>query len=786
MLRTLKAKIILITLATLLVLSVLVLLLASNVYNNNKHERAQMCDIAVAYFSEQVNKSIGQLQENAKDLALMGKILYKSDKNNQDLLDFLVKKNFENNNLAVGGGVWFEPYKINPSKERVCAYAFHNDKEVVVDPSFAAEQYNYFTQMWYTSIKKEIQDGLDVSWTPPYFDQTGTHALMTTIGAGIFDNDNNLIGMSTVDWKLDNIIKKVSELKPTPNSFALFADKDSGFILALTAKNEEGNFVGKSLTDITWYSPELETGDTFKYNRIDYMTFVKILDNDMLLVVNVPLSELYGDITHHLKLMLALILFTIFIIVLIIYVILTKNVNKPIDYLVKTAEQIGNGDLEVQMKIDEPQEFAELASSFNKMTKDIKEYITNLNNITAEQKRIESELNIAKSIQNSVLPSVFPPYPSRTEFAIFASMQTAKEVGGDFYDFFFIDSDHFAFLIADVSGKGIPAALFMMNTKTLLKNIAKSGLSLDEVMTRVNNKIFKTNEQGFFVTIFLCVLELSTGKLSYVNAGHNPPLIKRVNGKFEYLKPEANLVAGAMNDFQYKSGEDKLNSGDFIFLYTDGITEAMNTAQEFYGEQRLLNTLNKTEEINVENILAEVKSDVESFADDEVQTDDITMLAFEYKGARAVNMKEIKEKSFNGVKTFLLPADIAKFKNVLEWVEAMCEDADVPHYHRTKLNVAIEEIFVNISTYAYPPKEGDVEISFKINKGNEIEVTFTDSGTPYNPLEQAPPDITLSAEERPVGGLGIFIVKNSMDFMGYEFKDRQNILTIKLKFTDEN
>ena len=240
--------------------------------------------------------------------------------------------------------------------------------------------------------------------------------------------------------------------------------------------------------------------------------------------------------------------------------------------------------------------------------------------------KTEAELNVASKIQKDMLPCIFPAFPERKEFDIHAIMDPAKEVGGDFYDFFLIDDDHLAIVIADVSGKGVPAALFMVISKTLIKNYAQIGLSLSDVFTMANNQLCENNEEGLFVTAWMGVLEISTGKFSYVNAGHNPPLLKRNNGDFEYLKCKPGFVLAGIEDFKYKQDEMHLDKGDTVFLYTDGVTEANNNKNDLYSEERLLNKLNDNKNEPISNIISKIRQDVDLFAGEIPQFDDITML----------------------------------------------------------------------------------------------------------------------------------------------------------------
>ena len=246
--------------------------------------------------------------------------------------------------------------------------------------------------------------------------------------------------------------------------------------------------------------------------------------------------------------------------------------------------------------------------------------------------RIESELNIANAIQKNMLPSIFPPFPDYKEFDIYASMEPAKEVGGDFYDMFLIDKNHLGIGIADVSGKGVPAALIMMITKTLIKNTALNGYEINEVFNRVNNLLCEKNALNHFVTGWYGILDLQTGKLEFVNAGHNPPIIfTKKNNNIEFLKTKPNFVLAGMENTNYKKHEIILEPGDRLFLYTDGVTEATNINNELYGENRLKDFLSNHINQDVEKTIKDLKNDIENFVGDADQFDDITMLEFLFK-----------------------------------------------------------------------------------------------------------------------------------------------------------
>lgn len=277
-------------------------------------------------------------------------------------------------------------------------------------------------------------------------------------------------------------------------------------------------------------------------------------------------------------------------------------------------------------------EIEKLSGSFKEMMTDITDYVENLQTITAEKERISAELGIATQIQADMLPRIFPAFPDREEFDIYASMNPAREVGGDFYDFFLIDDSHLAVVIADVSGKGVPAALFMVIAKTLIKNHAQFGSDPADIFTITNNQLCEGNEAGLFVTAWLGVLNLLTGEFVYVNAGHNPPLLKQAGGEFEYLKSPAGFVLAGMEDIRYTQRSTWFSKGDKLILYTDGVTEAENKEQEEYGSGRLRETVNRGKEKDAKTLVTEICRSVADFAGGAQQFDDITVVSLVYEG----------------------------------------------------------------------------------------------------------------------------------------------------------
>ncbi len=389
----------------------------------------------------------------------------------------------------------------------------------------------------------------------------------------------------------------------------------------------------------------------------------------------------------------------------------------------------------------------------------------------------ETELNTATEIQASILPSSFPAFPDRREFDIHASMDPAKEVGGDFYDFFLIDDDHLAMVIGDVSGKGVPAALFMMSSKILINDHATIGGKPSEILERVNKLVYATNKAHMFVTVWLGILEISTGKLITSNAGHEYPILS-INGKYELIKDKHGLAIGAMPSSKYTDMEFTLRPGDQIFVYTDGVAEATNASKKLFGTAPIVETLNSMPKgASQKDILLAVRSAVDAFVLDAPQFDDLTMLGLRYNGPTASNEDEEED-----MERLVIEAKRENLLQVQGFVDGLLEQLDCPMKTQMAIDVAVEEIFVNIASYAYGDGTGEAIIEVRAKEDPlSVEITFIDSGTPYNPLAKEDPNTSLSLMERKKGGLGIFMVKKSMDDMTYEYRDGKNILTIKKK-----
>ncbi len=313
---------------------------------------------------------------------------------------------------------------------------------------------------------------------------------------------------------------------------------------------------------------------------------------------------------------------------------ITGRIIDPLNTITRRVASLGvrNRQFKMEDVYRTGDEIEVLAESFAKQSALNMLYIDQIRHVTAEKERISAELDMASKIQASQLPRLFPAFPNRREFSLFASMTPAKEVGGDFYDFFMVGTDHIALVMADVSGKGVPAALLMMVARVLIKSSLQNGKSPAEALESVNKQICESNDAGFFVTIWVAVLEISTGKGVASNAGHEHPVLRRAGGSYELVIYRHSMPVGTMEGIRFEQHEFHLNPGDSIFVYTDGVAEATNGDDELYGTERMLSALNSEPDAQPEQVLGNVMNDINGFVDGAEQFDDITMLCIRYMG----------------------------------------------------------------------------------------------------------------------------------------------------------
>lgn len=450
------------------------------------------------------------------------------------------------------------------------------------------------------------------------------------------------------------------------------------------------------------------------------------------------------------------------------------KLTEPIRSLTYEVTKWDGSNLDYRIDLKTGDEIEDLGNAYNGMIAQIQEYVGNLANVTAEKERIRTEIQVASRLQADMLPEVEGVFADRADFMLAASMTPAKGVGGDFYDFFLLDKDHLALVMADVSGKGVPAALFMVVSRTMIRSrlmtVGKGEGALADAVEEVNKSLYDNNKELMFVTAWIGVLDVVSGVVDFVNAGHCRPLIRRRNGLCEYETTFGGMMLAGMEETTYRQGSLKLNKGDMLLLYTDGVTEATGPSKELYGEQRLKQTVEDAGSISPKEELDVLWKAVDGFREDEPQFDDITMLAITWRG------QGFEEKT--GIPM------MENMQEFIDFVETILNDSGVPMRTVVKIHVTVDEIFSNICYYSGATEVtlgiriDEKETDGQMTGTKEIAMFFEDDGIPYNPLDRSDPDVTELLGRRKEGGLGIYLVKKRMDRVEYEYINDRNRLTV--------
>jgi len=601
----------------------------------NIEENARNLTLSTVYKIETVLRAVEEVPLN------VASIIEKYPYQQEDLLN-LVQSTVENNPEIFGSTFAFEPYTFNPKLLYFAPYYYRNNGKVTLT-FLGSDSYRYFYLDWY-QIPKEL--GFPV-WSEPYYDEGGGNIIMSTYSVPFYntiDGKTHFCGVATADISLTWLKDIVASVKIYQSGYA-FLISQNGIIIT---HPEERFIMKESIFSIAeaWQSPDLRqigrkmiTGGQgfvalkdFVSGEKSWLYYAPLPSNGWSLGVIFPEEELFADVRRLSKevLLIGLIGFSFLCMVIAFF---SRHITKPLGSLAQSTSEIVKGNLDIELpEVRANDEIGKLTRSFKEMKVALKEYIANLAATTAAKERIESELKIARTIQMSFIPKRFPPFPDKDEFEIYASLEPAKEIGGDLYDFFLLDEDRLFFVVGDVSDKGIPAALFMAVTKTLLKGTAEPQLKPSEILNRVNLELCQDNESNMFVTIFCGILNFKSGELLYSNAGHNPPLFVRASQTPEWLKLPDGFFLGVFEEPQYHTEKIELQPGDLLLVYTDGVTEAINEEGELYNNQRLFETVRIYPDNAPEELVNNVVDSVKSFSRGVSQADDITVLALCFKG----------------------------------------------------------------------------------------------------------------------------------------------------------
>jgi len=538
-----------------------------------------------------------------------------------------------------GATVAFEPDAYG--KDRVCFAPYYCKSGGKL--KFTDLDCDSYKWDWYR-IPKEVNHPV---WSEPYYDEGAGNIMMSTYSVPFYrtvSGKKRFMGVITADISLAWLKKTVSSIKIAQTGYGFLISKNGRFVTHPETNlimNETVFSVGKAKHNVNL----LKIGKEMTEGKSGFAPFTSIRTGKKCWIGYAPLSttnwslgilfpqdELMADITDLNHAVWALSVGG-FVVLLAVIIIIAGSITKPLRVLAQATEGISTGDLDVELpKINSKDEVGVLTESFTHMEVSLKQYIKDLTETTAAKERIESELHVARDIQMGMLPKGFLPFPDIALFDIYATLEPAREVGGDLYNFFFMDDDHLCFAVGDVAGKGVPAALFMTVTQTLVKTKGVKGLSPGEILQCVNKDLSSENPSLMFVTLFVGILHIRTGALQFSSGGHNPPYIIRADGKIEAMELTGGIPLGIVEDFSYQSKKTCLKKDDTVFLYTDGVTEAMNEKHELFSSTRLEEDLIVLRDKPVEQIAGGIMERIEAFSREAPKTDDVTMLLLRFYG----------------------------------------------------------------------------------------------------------------------------------------------------------
>lgn len=671
------------------------------------------------------------------------------------------------NNLHLFGvAVGFEPYYVPGRPDGYAPYVLRSDTGFIHYDILQLKPYR--ERPWYRRTL-ELGHG---QWSDAFVESSGKWVI-TSYCLPLRDSLDRTIGVLALDVCMDVLGDTLQSLNPYPNSMLSVIDHD-GMLVAHPNHNYILHETITSLIEKNGQNPDpriLEQiahgvrgyGQYKMKGKVHQLYYARAKHVDWTMIMDVPLEDITGNLNSMLLIMIGIMAVGVLLILAVCSLVITR-LTRPIEGFTSSARQIASGNFHAEVPEVEYTDLRYLQEALSQMERSLDQYVTDLRTTTEAKAQIEGELNIARRIQMALVPKIFPPFPNRTDMDLYASLIPARAVGGDLYDYF-IDGDNLLFCIGDVSGKGIPGALMMAITRSLFRNIAMHENTPAAIAKALNNAISEHNDENMFVTMFIGRCNLKTGELTCCNCGHNPPAVALDGHVFRFMDSlPTNLPIGVVDGFDYAQVITHITPGTQILLYTDGVTEAENSTKELFGDERLLHALSSHESTPQANIQAVLKH-VTDFVRDEEQSDDITLLCIQYQGD--TYRLSIRNR-------------LEDMQQLQPFVDRVAEIWGIDEQKRFRLNLALDEAVANVVKYAYPQgHDGNIELVAK-RSSNQIIFILSDSGQPFDPTASVTVDTTLGIEERPIGGLGIHLIKQMMDQVSFQYIDNRNILTMRL------
>lgn len=581
--------------------------------------------------SNRVSRQLNEVSAPARVMATTLEVLHPAS---QEEAVKLLRRQVIDSRRVFGMAIAYAPYAFQPDLEYFAPYV-HRSEDGLRSINLVNPAYAYTRQDWYLIPSLLMKP----FWAEPYFDEGGGNILMTTFSTPMVRN-GKLLGIATADLDLKNLGELVHGLLVGKEGYAFLLTHQGSFLAApkpewvmretifSLAEAQERPALRDLGQRMVRGGSGLERMKDLDGEGTIWLAFAPIRGPRWSLGVVATEDEVLAPIyaLAHQQTMWGV--GGMVVLILVVYG-LVVGLTRPLERVLKASRRLAQGDLTTQVTDVPPgDEIGDLAATFNNMVRELNRYVAELTATTKEKARIQSELDLARQIQESVLPRIYPAFPDRQEFDLFARTLPAREVGGDFYDFFFVDPDHLVMVVADVSGKGVPAALFMTISRTLIKNASSHHPDPLQALAEVNAQLVPDNEMCMFVTVFYAVYELSTGRLRYVSAGHPSPILRRADGTAEQLPKLSGMALGIMDEVNLEVGQVQLEVGDSILAFTDGLDEAVNDQDEMFGIERAAQWLSCCQPVEAPVLLGGLIDYWKNFTGDLEQFDDLTLLTF--------------------------------------------------------------------------------------------------------------------------------------------------------------
>ncbi len=704
-----------------------------------------------------------------------------AEKPDYSMITDLAKEFVLDDTVVFGSAIAFEPYMFDKNHYRYCQYVFETG-HTIVERDLSSAEYDYLNKDWYRIPK--IKD--EAVWSEPYYDKGGGDTLMCTYSVPFYhwvDHKRVFAGVITMDISLQTFRHILTSARVSQTGYSYLLSRKGKLI---TPINEQ--YVNTDIRTLL-----LRKGDVAHDSIIDKMLlgermFVKITDlqhvkvpswiysapvphTTWIFAITFPTRELYAGLYDFFRKLIAIFFFSL-LAMMLITILITRKFVRPISRLVEATHRIGQGDFGTSLPVYRSKdEISQLTNAFSLMKDELAHYIRNLQEATSAREKMESELSVAHDIQMGLLPKNFP---SRDDWDLAALLDPARAVGGDLYDFYFLDDDHLFIAIGDVSGKGVPASLFMVSARTQFRSRVSLHVPLNQSVYEINKEICRENPNQMFVTFIAGIVDLKNDTLTYCNAGHNPPFLIRPGGKTEKLKDVHGIPLGIFEHATYGSGTILFSPGDALLLYTDGVTEALNKADRFYGDEPMLEIVRRNSDLCPAELIHCLENDLLDFMKGADQADDITLLILKSKKMQG------QENTSPDIKQVRLLNKLGELNRMVASLEQVSELWDIPPKITMELNLILEELFTNIVFYAYDDgRDHEIVLTFTRLAQASIQIVLEDDGKEFNILEKNTGDtVNKPIEDRQIGGLGIHFVKQLVNDIRYERRDGKNIVLL--------